>query len=273
MRIALIADIHGNALALDAVLGDIDAQGGVDAYWFVGDYAAFGFDPAAVLDRITALPDALFLRGNTDRHTVESDLVSAFKDTPSSAPNYGRLLNTVLGFAWARGCLTAEQLDWLATLPLDHRATLPDGTRVLAVHSAPGRDDGLGITPATSEDDLRAMLTGCEADLVIVAHMHYPLDRTCDGVRAAGRVRVINTGSVSNPVMFDARASYALLTADADGHRVDFRRVAYDVEAAVAAMQRRRHPAPDLIIQALRGTLEANWAADLPEPPRDPVGG
>ena len=45
MRLALFSDIHGNPIALDAVLADIAAEGGVNAYWVLGDLAAIGYDP------------------------------------------------------------------------------------------------------------------------------------------------------------------------------------------------------------------------------------
>ena len=62
MRIALISDIHGNLLALEAVLADIAAQGGVDAYWILGDFSSLGYDPVGVLERVTQLQNALFSR-------------------------------------------------------------------------------------------------------------------------------------------------------------------------------------------------------------------
>ena len=68
MRIALMSDIHGNPIALDAVLQDIDLAGGVDAYWILGDIVAIGPGPAEVLERLSRLPDAQFARGNTDRY-------------------------------------------------------------------------------------------------------------------------------------------------------------------------------------------------------------
>ncbi len=52
MRIALLSDIHGNSIALEAVLEDIQAQGDVDAYWVLGDLAAIGYDPVGVLERL-----------------------------------------------------------------------------------------------------------------------------------------------------------------------------------------------------------------------------
>src|SRR5206468_10094431 len=73
MRIALISDIHGNLLALEAVLTDIADMGGVDAYWILGDFSSLGYDPVGVLERVTQLPDAQFSRGNHDRYTVSGE--------------------------------------------------------------------------------------------------------------------------------------------------------------------------------------------------------
>ena len=50
MRLAILSDIHGNPLALDAVLTDIQSQGEVDAYWVLGDFAALGYDPVTPLE-------------------------------------------------------------------------------------------------------------------------------------------------------------------------------------------------------------------------------
>ena len=56
MRIALLADIHGNELALNAVLRDIEARGGVNAYWILGDLVALGPQPVRVLETLSELP-------------------------------------------------------------------------------------------------------------------------------------------------------------------------------------------------------------------------
>ena len=70
VRLAILSDIHGNPIALDAVLGDIEARGGADGYLVLGDLVAQGHDPAAVLRRLASLPDARFVRGNTDRYVL-----------------------------------------------------------------------------------------------------------------------------------------------------------------------------------------------------------
>ncbi|MDQ3442482.1 MAG: metallophosphatase family protein [Chloroflexota bacterium] len=56
MRVAIFADVHGNSMALDAVLADVERLGGVDAYWFLGDAADLGFDPVGAVQRIRGLP-------------------------------------------------------------------------------------------------------------------------------------------------------------------------------------------------------------------------
>jgi len=70
MQIAIITDIHGNIYALEQVLRDCEVIG-VDNYWFLGDYVAMGAHPRQVIDRIRDLPNAIFIRGNTDRYLYE----------------------------------------------------------------------------------------------------------------------------------------------------------------------------------------------------------
>ncbi|MBN2305187.1 MAG: metallophosphoesterase family protein [Anaerolineae bacterium] len=261
MRFALVADIHGNPVALDAVLRDIEAQGGIESIWFNGDYAAIGPDPVGVLERLIDLPNTVFTRGNTDRHSTREDLIESVVGTLQTEPHLApKMVEIVQSFSWTRGMISAHGwYDWLAGLPLEQRWTLPDGTRLLMVHAAPGRDDGPGFSPVTPEHEMAAMLDGCEADLVIVGHIHWPLDRTVGGVR------LINTGSVSNSPARDTRASYAILDADSDGVRVEFRRVDYDRAAVIDAIRRVHHPTPGYLLEFMEGRFVPPWAEQLTE--------
>lgn len=248
MRLALLSDIHGNPLALDAVLGDIQNQGGVDAYWVLGDFSALGYDPVTPLEKITALPHIRFTRGNTDRYVVTEDLPlppeRALQD-PALLPE---VIEATRSFAWTRGYLSATGwLNWLTKLPLEVRLTLPDGTHLLGVHASPGRDDGPGLQPRHSDDRLAQRLTGCEADLVVVGHTHIPLDRH------VGSIHVINLGSVSNPITPGLQATYALLEADTHGYRIQLRRVDYDREAVIKAIEHSGHPTPSFLAGYMRG--------------------
>jgi predicted phosphodiesterase len=248
MRLAILSDIHGNPLALDAVLADIQSQGEVDAYWMLGDFAALGYDPVTPLERMTALSHASFTRGNTDRYVVTMDLPVQPEKALQDHALLPEVIELVRSFSWTRGYLSAAGwLDWLTNLPLEVHLTLPDGTRLLGVHASPGRDDGPGIQPKHSDDQLEHRLAGCEADVVIVGHTHVPLDRQ------VGRIRVINLGSVSNPVTPGLQASYALLDADEYGYRIQLRLVDYDRGAVIKAIEQSRHPTPSFLIAFMRG--------------------
>lgn len=249
MRIALLSDIHGNSVALDAVLADIQAQGGVDVHWVLGDLVALGPDPVGVLERLTRLPDARLARGNTERYVLTGDRPPP---TVAQVEEDTRLLPALVeiagSFAWTLGALTsAGWLEWLKDLPLELEAVLPDGTRMLGVHASPGRDDGPGISPTMSEELIRSSLQGCEADLICVGHTHQALNKSIGGWH------VVNLGSVSNPPAGEQRASYVMLQADEKGYRLAHRLVAYDHQAVIAALLRQRHPGAAFIVKQLGG--------------------
>jgi putative phosphoesterase len=250
MRIALLSDVHGNPVALDAVLADARAAG-AERTWVLGDHAAIGPEPAAAVERIAALDGVVVTRGNTDRYVVTGEgpppELAAVRDDPTMIPTYAAI---AASFAWTRGYLTGRGwLDWLERLPLEHRLTTPSGVRLLAVHAAPGTDDGEGVHPGRSDAELATLLSAADADVVIVGHTHEAMAR-----RVGGRV-VVNLGSVSNPRAPDLRASYALLEVTTAGVEIVPRRVAYDHAAFTAAVHRSRHPAAEFILRHQRGEL------------------
>jgi predicted phosphodiesterase len=190
-----------------------------------------------------AVPNLVAVRGNTDRYlseAVDTRRGHIERAIANAAIDRDQAIDAVLiqlGFAWAAGGVASAGLaSWLANLPLEHRETLPDGTRVLLVHASPGRDDGPGIHPDLSDAEFGAAVAGADADLLIVGHTHEPLDRTRNGVRAW------NLGSVSNPGTDDVRAVWTLLDANADGHSLERRFVHYDIPAMLEALSRVNHP-------------------------------
>jgi predicted phosphodiesterase len=235
LRVALIADVHGNTVALDAVL---EAVAGVDEHWFLGDLVALGPDPAGVLERIDALPNARCIRGNTDRYTVSGERP---KPTLEEALTDQSILDVWTEvhatFFWSQGAVSAAgRYDRLAALPLDMRVVLPDGTRVLCVHASPGTDEGRGASPEYTDDDLASRFAGANADVVFVGHTHRVVDRVVGGVR------VVNPGCVSNPLDGPDDARFAILTAGADGYDVQLLSVPYDRRAVIDQLERCKHP-------------------------------
>src|SRR5262249_12698550 len=143
MRLAVLSDIHANPIALDAVLADVAAQGGVDESLVLGDLVALGYDPITVLQRLTLLPSVGFTRGNTDRYVVTGD-------RPAIA-DPAAVIEMANSFSWTRGYITAGGwFDWLGALPLEQRRAPPGGPPPPPPHAPPRAGEGPGGGPGPS---------------------------------------------------------------------------------------------------------------------------
>ena len=242
MRVAVFSDVHGNLAALDAVLADA-RRADVDEFWVAGDLVAHGPHPAATIRRLMELPNARFVRGNTDRYVLTGELSPVM---PLS--DVGMLVRASCSFAWTRGAITAVGgYDWLASLPVERTATLPDGCRTLMVHASPGQDDGPGLfAELTDRELIAAGVVDSGAELIFVGHTHVPLDRTVAGVR------VVNLGSVSLPFTAEERAMWTLLDANKDGFTVQRRYADYDIDAVARALDSEHHPSAEWLKSKLR---------------------
>ena len=238
MKLGLISDIHGNLIALRAVLADA-APLGIDQWWALGDLVALGPDPAGVLECLQQLPTFSAIPGNTERYVLTGDRpYPSLHEVAVDPELLPRLVEVASSFAWTRGVITqAGWFDWLAALPAELRMVLPDGTRVLAVHASPASDDGQGIDTRVPDEALAELLAGCDADIVFAGHTHDVTDRTI------GAIRAVNLGSVSNPTRLDRCATYVVLHVDERSHRIEHRVVEFDLAAARAAIEARPHPA------------------------------
>lgn len=234
MRVAVLADIHGNLPALEAVLRDVEAVG-VDAIVLNGDLAD-GPMPARTLDRLEELGEqAVWVRGNTDRC-----LADAFDGTfePSGLPT-----NPPAGyFAWCAAGIGQAHRDRLTSLPLSVTLDI-DGLGPVAFCHATARDDNEFIVVDSPLDHYRAAFAAAPEQTVVVGHTHMPFDRLAD------TRRIINPGSVGLPYGH-AGAAWALLGPD-----VVLRRSAYDTAAAAAALSAGAASLPG--IDFITATIEA----------------
>jgi diadenosine tetraphosphatase ApaH/serine/threonine PP2A family protein phosphatase len=208
--LALIYDVHGNLPALEAVLADARAA---DAQRFLlgGDYALFGpFQPECVA-ALRALPQATWIRGNVDR----------WAGNPDDLPQDDVLVRAV---ADCRAVLGAGLADELGTLP---EQAVIDGTRYC--HASPV-SDMRSFLPQPGDDD-EEMLAGASEQRVVFGHTHLQFRRS-----GPGGVELLNPGSVGLPLDGDARAAYALVL---DDRSIEHRRVDYDRDAAIGALQER----------------------------------
>lgn len=249
MRIAMLSDIHGNPIAFDAVLEDLQTQGPIDEYWILGDHFNQGYDPIGAMERIFNLPSPRCVTGNTDRYAIHGgrrgpSLERIIKD-PENMVNM--LASVEQGNGWARGAVSAMGwYDWLKDLPFEQRTTLPDGTRLLGVHASLKSDEWVVIdttTAAEAED-----MFPNQADLVFAGHAHAESDKTLNGIR------YITLGGIANPLTSDMRAKYAILEADESGYQVIFRHVAFDYEKVIEAIKAAQHPSEPWLLKFYQRT-------------------
>jgi predicted phosphodiesterase len=247
MRIGILADIHGNDVALHAVLADA-ARLEVDRWWALGDLVLFGPRPAEVLELLRGLPAISMLRGNTDRYVLTGEQPAPHATAADAAASislverYGAM---AAGIGWTRGVLEqAGYLESLAALPVRLRLQLPSGAAVLGVHASPQADDGIGIEPDVTDEQLRPLLAGCEADVVVGGHTHAADDRHLDGIR------VLNPGSAGLPRTCGV-ASWLVLEDDGDSVSVTHYSTPFDVDAVVTDLHQRHHPNAEFVSSVL----------------------
>src|SRR4051794_11544744 len=102
MRLGIISDVHGNRIALEAVVADGHAVG-VDTWWVLGDLVALGPDPAATLELLTDLPGVRFVRGNTDRYVMTGARPAPHRADVERDPSLQELFDAIeASFRWTR---------------------------------------------------------------------------------------------------------------------------------------------------------------------------
>ncbi|MFA9427445.1 metallophosphoesterase [Natronorubrum sp. A-ect3] len=205
MRVGLVSDIHGNRVALEAVLEEMAA---VDKLLCAGDVVGYNPWPAACVDELRER-DVPTVMGNHDAAVVEGD-----------ASGFNRMARA--GVEHASEQLDDDQLAWLESLPTERLAC---NDRVKVVHGHP--DDPMRYTRYTRPSEFSPRLLD-EEDVLVLGHTHV------QGVKQYAEGIVVNPGSVGQPRDGDPRAGYAVV--DLEAMTVDTSRVKYDLEAVQDAV-------------------------------------
>ena len=217
MKTALIADIHGNLIALEAVLADAERRK-VDRILCLGDVAATGPQPREVVERLADI-DCPVVLGSTDEWLLAPPAEEQVDDEDTQ-----RILDID---RWVSEQLEPEQLELIA----GYRPVV-ELEDMLGYHGSPLSNTD-SILPGTPELELARMLRGHAASVMAGGHTHIVM------MRPYGRSLVVNPGSVGMPFehIGDGRfrnppwAEYAI----ASRGRVEFRRVPIDVRAVTSA--------------------------------------
>lgn len=214
MRIAVLADIHANLFALDAVIDDLDRQN-VDEVLIGGDIVGRGPMGSAAVQRIQQ-------RGWSGVRGNHEDYLLAF--CQGNIPDEWNTLSEWSAARWMAKELDADSITFIDSLPFSRTSSLTNELRL--VHGSP-RSHSEGIGAWTPEEDVEHHLACVEEKILLCAHTHRPMERrTASGL-------VVNVGSVGLPFNSDNRAQYVILTRDKNTWSVEFRQVPYDRDAFV----------------------------------------
>ena len=235
MRILLLADIHGNWPALQA----IDEP--FDVCLCLGDLVDYGLDPVPCIDWVRRR--CLYtVRGNHDHGVCQN--------VKLSGQNGFKFLTSVTR-PLSRARCGPEDLRFLGTLPLTQMVTLDD-LRFLLVHGTP-RDPMDEYGPPDVNFWTRR-LQNVDADVICVGHTHQAF------MLEVGDKLVINPGSVGLPRDGDPRAAYAII----EDRRVELKRVEYPIDNTIQTIQESSLPenAKDLLSDVLRTGAAHRGAAE-----------
>ncbi len=179
MRIALLSDIHGNLIALETVLQEI-AQEPIDQIICLGDVAALGPQPHAVIERLRLLHCPVVL-GNTDAWLLLP---------PGAQTSDAEILRTIT--SWCAEQLTPADRSYLQTFPPLLELPLVEEKTLLCYHGSPRSFDDV-IAATTPDVDVEAMLAGYSATVHVGGHTHIQM------MRRYKDAHLINVGSIGLP--------------------------------------------------------------------------
>ena len=225
-KIAILADIHGNLPALEAVLAKISAEG-IERIVCLGDVATLGPQPREVIARLRLLgcpvvmgnTDAILLAPQRDKSTMSDDWSNEAFDN------------------WCARQLTDDDLAYLRTFQPTISLSLGDDVSLLCYHGSPRSYDDR-IMAETPDATLHKMLGGTPAHIYIGGHTHQQM------LRRHRDALVLNPGTVGfvkdaiapaalirNP----SWAEYAVIVCDGGQLDVSLRRVPFDLDALFVA--------------------------------------
>jgi putative phosphoesterase len=225
-RLAILADIHANVWALDAVLAHAK-KSGIDAFVNLGDTLYGPLKPHATYERLLHENVLATIQGNQDRLIFEAG---------------ERDLASIPTLAYVIRDLGEEPIRWLSELP----KTAVVENDIFLCHGTPGSDTIYlledimeGLPEVRSEGAIRELLQGVHQNVILCGHTHIP--RVVE--LSTGQL-IVNPGSIGVPAYddidpvryrmqtFSPHACYAILEKNSAGWNVSLERVAYDHQAA-----------------------------------------
>lgn len=226
MRIAVLSDPHGDLVALNKVISDLEAASPIDEVLMGGDLAQGGSQPAEVVDEIRRR-DWVSVRGNADELVIRVADGDGTNE-PIFEAHGEKIPDAVVSRArWSAGQLGPERIQYLRSLPLSiQRGPFPFGMIVL-VHATPWSTEDV-VLPDADMAIAERMVRSSGARLLVYGHIHTAYHRRVgDGV-------ILSAGAVSGSNDADPRPAYTILTLG-DGISTEVRRVDWPLEERLEA--------------------------------------
>jgi len=216
MRIAFVSDIHGNAVALEEVLRDIE-QKSVDKIFVLGDICYRGPEPKRALELIQSLETEV-IKGNADEWVVRGVQQGEVPDHLIDLMNEER--------NWTVSKLEQSDIKYLEQLPNSIEYKHND-ISLTAFHAVP--DDLFKVIPPYADDEVldKEFVQKADADIYVYAHIHKPY------IRYVNEKIIMNIGSVGLPFDGVRMASYGIITIEKSRISTSIERVAYDTEKVI----------------------------------------
>lgn len=233
MQVAVLADIHGNLPACEAVLEDIH-RAKPDFIVAAGDLALRGAHPRETVELLFSACDSV-LMGNTDCYIAGNYLGGAYRDRDHWKTE---LLN------WTRNQLGPELVSKLGELPFSARYSPKRGQDLFICHANP-RNLEDPMDPTLDEASLRRYFAHLDAAACAFGHLHFPYRRRY------GRMLIADVASAGIPRDGDIRPAYGLFTHTPRGWRVQIQRVRYAIRKATQAFQARKVPGGPLLVHKM----------------------
>jgi putative phosphoesterase len=238
MRLAILADVHGNIPALETALKEIEKDA-VDGFIVAGDMVA-GPNPVEVINRLREL-DAWMIRGNNENYIL--------RYASGEAPEWWYTSRQWSFMCWNFRGMDADTLNFMKELPEQRTVCFEGMDPICVVHGSPRNISEL-IYPEKDRAPLNIALGMVSEPVLIFGHTHEPWQ-----VRLDGRL-ALNPGSVCGTFMGKAGGSYAILSWENSRWEVELRELHYDVALARKAFE-------DTGLLEEGGPFSERWLHDL----------
>lgn len=245
MKLAFASDMHGNLLAFEAVLAEIERRGPFDAVLGGGDYAANGLYPAECVQRIIDLGWEC-VRGNTEEWLVATATDGAIpvQDCPPEMMHDAKPQLQALD-RWGVARLSQEHIDFMAGLPLTLEFEGPSEKTLMLAHATPWSAHPPVVADA-GEDAKLGMIERAGTDALVYGHIHHAYQQEIEGKL------IVCIGAVGLPTDGDRRASFAVATDDGDGWSIEHVRVEYDNETYARELEDSDMPGASAVAGVVR---------------------